>query len=427
MLVLLEPSSYHLQNAGDNAMLRVCAARIVTRWPEAELHVATESPDRLRMVVPAAIAATRFVDLRDRVVGVGAPTGRKQPSRFDRLLKRRIHRRASTLFAERLHRADCRRVERDARFPILASQVREFDLVVGTGGGYLTDCHRKQAQRVLWTLRLAQLQGIPTALFGQGIGPLDRGPLECLAAEVVARADLIGLREAQRGTDWLQKWGIDQSRVAATGDDAIELACCADAVPAGGRIGLNVRICNYAGFRAEDAQRVARVVGEFAVRMDSPIEPIVVTTNSGEADDAALDGIGATSISGRQACDDGGLINSIATCRVIVTGSYHAAVFALAQGIPAIGIIASDYYLHKFTGLADFFGRGCTLFRVHGEGDDALDAMVASHWESAPQLRDELRRAAARQVALSESLYDRLQEVMLDCTYRPLRECSSCA
>jgi polysaccharide pyruvyl transferase WcaK-like protein len=427
MRVLLEPSSYHLQNAGDNAMLRVCASRISTRWPEAELHVATESPDRLKGVVPAAIAATRYVDLRDRVVGVGAPTARRQPSRFNRLLKRRVHRRASALFAERLHRADCRRVERDARFPILASQVSEFDLVVGTGGGYLTDCHRKQAQRVLWTLRVAQMQGIPTALFGQGIGPLDRGPLECLAAEVVARADLIGLREAQRGTDWLQRWGIDQSRVVATGDDAIELACCADAVPSGSRIGLNVRICNYAGFRAEDAQRVARVVGAFAARMDSTIEPIVVTTNTGEADDAALNGIGATSIPGCQGCDDGGLIDSIATCRVIVTGSYHAAVFALAQGIPAIGIVASDYYLHKFTGLAEFFGGGCALFRAHRESDDALDAMVASHWENAPNLRDKLRRSAARQVELSKSLYDRLKEVMLGRTYRPLRECSSCA
>ena len=44
-----------------------------------------------------------------------------------------------------------------------------------------------------------------------------------------------------------------------------------------------------------------------------------------------------------------------------MTGAYHAAVFALAQGIPVVCLSNSPYYLAKFQGLEDLFGVGCTI------------------------------------------------------------------
>ena len=46
------------------------------------------------------------------------------------------------------------------------------------------------------------------------------------------------------------------------------------------------------------------------------------------------------------------VINCIARTRLVLTGSYHAAVFALAMGRPAICVAASGYYRSKFYGLA---------------------------------------------------------------------------
>ena len=44
------------------------------------------------------------------------------------------------------------------------------------------------------------------------------------------------------------------------------------------------------------------------------------------------------------------LIAVVADCRVIVTGSYHAAVFGLARGVPAVCLTRLSYYDAKFAG-----------------------------------------------------------------------------
>ena len=41
------------------------------------------------------------------------------------------------------------------------------------------------------------------------------------------------------------------------------------------------------------------------------------------------------------------VLTAIADCRVVVTGSYHAAVFALSMGVPAVGLAASRYYARQ--------------------------------------------------------------------------------
>ena len=57
----------------------------------------------------------------------------------------------------------------------------------------------------------------------------------------------------------------------------------------------------------------------------------------------------------------------VGTCRVLVTGAYHAAVFALTQGIPVIALSTSRYYEDKFLGLADMFGTGLELVDTETE------------------------------------------------------------
>ena len=42
---------------------------------------------------------------------------------------------------------------------------------------------------------------------------------------------------------------------------------------------------------------------------------------------------------------------------VEVTGSYHAGVFALAQGIPVVGLLQSAYYEQKFIGHSETVSR----------------------------------------------------------------------
>ena len=67
------------------------------------------------------------------------------------------------------------------------------------------------------------------------------------------------------------------------------------------------------------------------------------------------------------------LARQVGRCRIVVSGAYHVAVFALAQGIPVVGLSSSRYYDDKFEGLAAMFGTGLELVRL--DGDDVEDRL----------------------------------------------------
>lgn len=411
MRTLIEPSSYHLQNAGDNAMLSACISRIERRFGNATFDVATTASDRLSRIASAAAPATEYVTQRDTLIRRRAQSNSRISNHVASLFHRHLRRRFDPAWPQRQYRLDQTWGEQHANFEPMCHTLRQYDLVVAAGGGYLTDFHPTQALRVLWTLHIAQSCKIPTALFGQGIGPVSSGPLACFAADVLAKAKLIGLREGVHGLGQLTKWSIDPCHIEVTGDDALEFALQPDSRSPGKNVGLNVRVAHYAGVSASQAGSISDLVADFAGRRKVSVEPLLVTTNSGESDQPTLGRLPSID----QSPDDGtgiaALVSAAGRCRVVVTGSYHAAVFALAQGVPAIGIAGSDYYLHKFAGLAGLFGDGCRMLHIQRDGPDTLSHMLESLWAAAPAMSTSLRDAARAQVARGHAFYDRLSDV----------------
>jgi len=100
------------------------------------------------------------------------------------------------------------------------------------------------------------------------------------------------------------------------------------------------------------------------------------------------------------------VIRQVGRCRVVVTGSYHAGVFALSQGIPVVGLSKSAYYRDKFAGLAEQFEVGCIVVNL-SETDlpDQLEHAIARLWDEAPSLREPLLRSAERQIAASQEAF----------------------
>jgi colanic acid/amylovoran biosynthesis protein len=206
--------------------------------------------------------------------------------------------------------------------------------------------------------------------------------------------------------------------VLTTGDDAIELAL--DRVPAnaglGRAIGVNLRISDYSGMTEATATGVACAVGEAARRIEAPLRAVAISAVPGEAD--------APAIARFFAAADGGddvevptldsVVAAIAGCRVVVTGSYHAAVFALSVGVPAICLASSPYYEDKFLGLAQQFGVGCDVVLLagcSGRGND-LTGRIQAAWAMAPEVRSALRTAAAQQVARGHVAYGRIGDLV---------------
>jgi len=123
--------------------------------------------------------------------------------------------------------------------------VRGADLVVATGAQYMSDACRDDALRVLDRFEAAIRLGIPTAMVGQGIGPLDDPDLRARARDVFPGVDLILVRENLVAPKLLASLHVDPSRVIMTGDDAIEMAYEARTEKWGSAIGVGMRIAHY--------------------------------------------------------------------------------------------------------------------------------------------------------------------------------------
>lgn len=106
------------------------------------------------------------------------------------------------------------------------------------------------------------------------------------------------------------------------------------------------------------------------------------------------------------------LADRAARCRVIVTGSYHAAVFGLAAGVPAVCITNSTYYDLKFRGLSAQFPGGCHIVRPGPRFKHELTKAIDLAWNTGESDRDKLHSAAQAQVAQGEWAYEQFRSLV---------------
>ena len=416
MRILVEPNAHHLQNMGDVAMLQIAVERLSELWPNARIDVITDDaallrrycPDasavpaagrriwfhesllgnRLRQALPARLAVG--VRAREDAIRRGFPAVAKHALRLKRRMKRRP----------------------TGELENFLTAVNDADLVVVSGAGALADDFAPLTITILDLLELAIRRGIPTAMLGQGVGPIEDLRLRHRAESVLPRVGLIGIREQVSSRPLLKALGVLDERVHLTGDDAVELAFRHGAAGDGHAIGVNVRLARYAGVASDHVEAVADAVKDVAARHGAELVGLPISRYEKELDAAVIATmLDTTPVAPPEEPAD--VVVAARRCRVVVTGSYHAAVFALAQGIPAVGLAASEYYVSKFEGLVDLFGRGCRLVRV--DGDDLrgrLRQEISEAWQSAEDVREELRSAAERQVAAGRQTYEGLRTLL---------------
>jgi polysaccharide pyruvyl transferase WcaK-like protein len=380
--VVIDPGSHAVLNLGDISMLQVAVERLRAAWPEARIGVLTTDAERLALHCPGAQAvpaAGRYAWMAD-----GARHGLRGRARLSRDADARAYRRA----------------------------LRRTDLFLVSGRGSICDAFAGESHELLTELEFAASLGLRTAMMGQGIGPLADRSLAERAAAVLPAVDLIAVREPVTALPLLESLGVEADRVSVTGDDALEPAWTAARDPSPlDRIGLNVRAADYAGIDEPAARRVADAVRETAGRLGASVASVPISVHPSEADahtfERLLGDAGPAPTATRDAIVRAG------TCRVVVTGSYHAAVFALGQGRPAIGIAASDYYRSKFHGLAAQYSGALPVLEP-GEADfrQQLAETLEDAWESESARRADLLAATERQVEAGHAAYARLEALL---------------
>jgi polysaccharide pyruvyl transferase WcaK-like protein len=251
-------------------------------------------------------------------------------------------------------------------------------------------------------------------MLGQGIGPLGGPALRRRAAAVLPGVELIALREGLAGPGLLRDLGVAAERVVVTGDDAIELAYARGPADAGEDVGVNIRVSGNSGVESAAVAGLASAVRSFLERRRVGMVPVPIAR--GQAHDAVVledfaRTVGAPLCGTLDPATPGAVVQQLGRCRILVTGAYHAAVFALSRGIPVVCLSNSEYYHHKFDGLAAQFGTGCWQVRLDGSAAEHLTSAMESAWRDAPSLREPLRRAAAAQVALGREAYQRLERL----------------
>ncbi len=417
MRILIDNSGYELLNLGDVAMLQVAIRRLRSFWPQARITVITVSPEELGNCCPGTIpldpAGRDWWLRRCDLLGVFRkvlPRAGNRITAIEARAKRRFPRLVRAVADERMRYrgADSRPMSQ------FLDAVFDADLVVGTGGGYLTDSFAEHAMDVLETLHLASSLGIPTALLGQGMGPATQDRVTSALDRVLPRVDLITLRESLTSRPIALAHGAKTSRVRVTGDDALEPAFKARPAELANGLGINIRTAWYARFPEAAVASLRQSISDIAARTRAAVVPLPVSAHDGGEDHRAIAELTQGLVHNFDESLDTPmqLIQRVGMCRTIITGSYHAAVFALAQGIPAIGLAQSDYYVNKFLGLADQFQVGCIVMRMDDPLlRDRLTETALKLWDRAPKLRQALLESARVQIEAGLAAYRLLPEL----------------
>jgi polysaccharide pyruvyl transferase WcaK-like protein len=410
-------------NMGDVSMLQVAVQRLHEEFPEACIEVLTDSAENLARYCPGAKA----LDNRGRALWFanGVLLGRYAglaPDWFVDLLrwcKRTLRLRYPDLFGSILMRRVARQ-SGPADAEAIGNFVRALHgaglLVICGAGGFYDGC-RAWNLDILDLIEAAIQRGIPVAMLGQGFGPLSDPAVLKRAAKILPKVNFITLRGGRGSGAILKSMGVDSSKVETTGDEAVELAYESRSERLGAGLGINLRFAASASTDDDDLESIRQVLQSFARRHGVSLIPLPIAIQVYTRDDLAIQrlliGFDEESDGGKTLDSPLKLIKQASLCRVVVTGAYHAAVFALAQGIPVVGLAKSGYFSCKFLGLEDQFGEGCqTVLLNEPAFPRKLEEAIERAWQNADKCHGQLQAAAYRQVDLSRRSYKRVKSIV---------------
>lgn len=393
MRILIDQSEYDLLNLGDVAMLQSCVARLREQWPAAEIMVITHDQRRLASYCPGTIAVRTAADLS---------IFRHLPRRA-RLISEQAWKTIVPYFSGR---SGGHQISQSSHTAIQA--VYEADLVVASGGAYVTDTWWWHAAGVLSLLSLAQRLGKPTAMFGQGIGPIGLRALRAQARGVLPGLSVLGLREDRVGRDLALSLGTQAGALVVTGDDALEMIGNPTSI-IGDALGVSLRVSGYSGVDLAMAAMVSDLTLEMAATFNAPIVGLPVSWHTADGEILRRLFLHKDNRAGIVVDDlisPAALAAATAACRVVITGSYHAAVFGLAQGIPAVCLTKSPYYDAKFGGLQALFPDACFVVSLdEPRFPGHMRAALQQAWQLPATARITAKETAARLRDAGRSAY----------------------
>jgi polysaccharide pyruvyl transferase WcaK-like protein len=417
MKILVVSGDYSCRNMGDVAMFLVTIERLKALWPSAMISVLTSDPDALAgqcIEARPVLHKGRGLWFSNEIFSAIVPKQLTRPNAAIRNLHGKLRERNPKFF-EFLIRLKLHVKGVDSgEFRSFVNAFEESDIVVASGQAGLNDHIVKHSLMLLELLEAASRRKKLTAMFSQGIGPLRDSQLIARCRSVLPTIDLITLREQWVGAPFLRSIGVQPERLRITGDDAVGLAYNKRPKDVGTAIGVSLRLGGYAGVDSSFIDDLRPILQKLSVSYNAPFVPVPISrTEMRDAKAIRLLLNDNEKNPGESESLDTPLkvIENVGKCRVVIAGAYHAAVFALSQGIPVVGLANSEYTLNRFRGLAREFGCGCEIVWLGGANlDERLTRAFARIWALSKSLRLSLLEASVRQVRESQNAYRYLYE-----------------
>ena len=409
MKILIDNGEPQFSNLGDLALLLSAYSALKSEWPEAEIFTFALKPERLREVLPDAKPVHPYD--RSRWSGVMAlgwlaesysPFLKGGARMFRNIVSGRLISRLIDLAP-----GECR--SKGLEFARFARFLEEIDLYVWAGGGYLADHFGSLATQFANTLEYMANKGVPSVAFGLGIGPLDRQRIATSVKGSMQNLCFIGLRDGL-SKRLLQKWLLPESKLCVTGDDAITLAFPHKPSQIGQNLGISLRATYYSGLSEAHFQSISHVIRAFCGKhcaglASIPIARQDLATNRSVGNDERRFTEPEFTVEA--------VLKNVSSCRAVVTGSYHAAVFALSMGVSVVAIAATDYYRQKFAGLKEQFGGLFEILSFDASSGlpifaEFLARLVEDAWHTTPDRQAALIQKAEAQIATGQAFRQRV-------------------
>ncbi|MEM6392290.1 MAG: polysaccharide pyruvyl transferase family protein [Planctomycetota bacterium] len=357
MKILIDHGTPDARNFGDLAMIQALVHTLRKAEPDCELGLLAQTPSAFPEHVGEEITiynTETYWPLKNFPVA---------PLRLPSWLRHMIYlwSRGSVQRQCRLRSSARRRRCRPSVQQLMHDE--GFDGLAIAGGSVISHTFLGFTELLFNELLAAHRQGLATAIFGAGIGPVDHALLLQWCRQVVPELTYLGSRECAQYQEML-----DGMKAGSFGEVTGDLALAhpkltgqpAKAQPLGDLIGINVRATYYSKIEGSAADDLGQALRSVADRTGMKPCLIPINRHAEEGDHRSVGRLmgwpkNADGLLGLVSTVDD-LLDRIKHCRLVISGSYHACVFALALGVPCVAVIASDYYQHKMVGLFEMFG-----------------------------------------------------------------------
>ena len=289
--------------------------------------------------------------------------------------------------------------------------VAAADGVLVSGGGNLNSTWPEHVYERACVAQLAARLGTPLVVTGQTLGPHLTERHGRLVSSIVTSAQLVGVRE-QASWQVARDLGVPEERLVLTVDDAAELSGEYAGRPTTPYVAAtfspHAGLVDVEEYVSALARTLDHVVETYDV--DVLLVPHHTSGDAGDGDVAMHRAVAERTTCGR--VRELGQLTARETAAVahgaalVLSTRYHPLVFAVAGGVPAIGVGVDRYTTVKIVGALENYGVGAYALPVASLLDGTVVEAVDEVWSRREELAETLRAASGRRRDRSAEFWD---------------------